>query len=96
MKLIRVYSAAGQLEAEMIKAFLEAQQIEVVLNQESVGRTMGLSAGSLGQVEVLVAESRVEEAISYLKDMFEGKYEDFEYNDLTDLELPENDDDFLA
>lgn len=82
MKLISVYSSAGQLEAEMIKAFLEAQDIEVVLNQESVGRTMGFSAGRLGQVNVLVPESQVAEARKYLQDMAAGKYEDFDSIDL--------------
>ncbi len=75
MKLVNVYKAAGQLEAEMIKTFLESQEIPATLNQESVGRTIGLSAGRLGEVQVLVPNSRVEEAIEVLKDMSEGKYD---------------------
>jgi len=84
MKLISVYSSAGQLEAEMIKAFLEAQDIQVVLNQESIGRTIGLSAGRLGQVKVLVPESQVDEAKKCLEDMAAGKYEDFDSIDFPD------------
>lgn len=76
MKLTSVFAAAGQLEAEMIKAFLEAQEISVVLNQESVGKTLGLSAGYLGQVYIMVAEEQAELARSYLQDMLEGKYEE--------------------
>ena len=75
MKLTKIYSAAGQLEAEMIKGFLEAQDIHVVLNQESVGRTMGLSAGRLGQVQVLVSETQFEEARALLDDLAAGKFE---------------------
>jgi hypothetical protein len=81
MKLIPVYSTEGQLEAEMIKGFLEAQGMNVVLNQESIGRTYGLTAGRLGQVKIFVPESQVEEAISILEAMERGEYEDI---DLTD------------
>jgi len=75
MNLIKVYSSAGQLEAEMIKAFLEAQGINVILNQESLGRTMGLSAGPLGEVQILVAESQVAEARELLIAMANGEFE---------------------
>lgn len=81
MNLIQVYSTEGQLEAEMIKGFLEAQGIDVVLSQESIGRTYGLTAGRLGQVKILVPESQAEEAISILEAMERGEYEDI---DLTD------------
>jgi len=75
MNLVSIYMAAGQLEAEMIKAFLEAQEIPVTLNQESVGRTFGLSAGRLGEVQILVPETQSDEAEKILKALFEGKYE---------------------
>jgi hypothetical protein len=83
MKLIPVYSTEGQLEAEMIKGFLEAQGMNVVLSQESIGRTYGLTAGRLGQVKIFVPESQVEEAISILEAMERGEYEDI---DLTDFQ----------
>lgn len=75
MELISVYTSAGQLEAEMIKAFLEAKGIEVVLNQESIGRTFGLSAGRLGEVDVLVPESQASQAKDYLRAMINGEYD---------------------
>lgn len=84
MKLIRVYSTAGQLEAEMIKAFLESHGLNVELNQESVGRTLGLSAGRLGQVWVLVPESQVAEAQELLEAMAKGEYENFDFDELSD------------
>ncbi|MFN2302834.1 MAG: putative signal transducing protein [Anaerolineales bacterium] len=86
MKLISVFSAAGQLNAEMIKAFLEAKGIEVILNQESIGRTYGLSAGTLGEVDILVPESQVAEAKAYLKAMVDG-----EYANLDDMDISEED-----
>ncbi len=85
MELVNVFQAAGQLEAEMIKSFLAAQGITAVINQESVGRTYGLSAGILGRVDVLVPDSQAEEAKNLLIAMENGEFEDFDYSD------PEND-----
>lgn len=75
MNLIRIYKAAGQLEAEMLKSFLESQDIPVTLNQESIGRTYGLSAGRLGEVHILVPDTHEDEARQILDDLFSGKFE---------------------
>lgn len=91
MKLVTVYSAAGLLEADMIKAFLEAQGIQVVLSQESLGRTMGLSAGMLGKVDVMVPESQVEETKTLLTAIDDGEYENFNIDQ--DSEPTDNEDD---
>jgi hypothetical protein len=84
MKLIQVYSTEGQLEAEMIKGFLEAQGLNVTLSQESIGRTLGLSAGRLGQVKVLVPESQVTSAVELLEAMERGDFEDEDFSDFID------------
>jgi len=73
MKLVNVYNAAGMLEAEMIKTYLESFDIVVFVNQESLGRTLGLSAGPLGMVEVMVPESQVGETQTLLSEMWDGK-----------------------
>jgi len=75
MKLINVYTTAGQLEGEMIKAFLQSQGIQAEINQESVAKTIGLSAGRLGEVYVLVPEDQVSEAVACLQAMEAGEYE---------------------
>lgn len=75
MKLISIYKTSGNLEAEMVKGFLEAQGIQVILNQESVARTIGLSVGRLGKVDVLVPENQVGEATELLKAMEAGEFE---------------------
>lgn len=79
MNLVSVFSAAGLLEADMLKAFLEAQGLQVVLSQESVGRTLGLSAGTLGMVEVLVPEDQVVEARKLIKDIADGEFDNVEF-----------------
>ncbi|MDF1518865.1 MAG: DUF2007 domain-containing protein [Brevefilum sp.] len=84
MKLIQVYTTEGQLEAEMVKGFLEAQGLNVTLSQESIGRTLGLSAGRLGQVKVLVPESQVTAAVDLLEAMERGDFEDEDFSDFMD------------
>ena len=84
MKLVSVYSAAGLLEADMLKAFLEAQGLQVYISQESVGRSLGLSAGSLGIVKLLVPESQVDEAKQLIDDIAEGEFNGIEYFDDSD------------
>ena len=81
MKLVSVYAAAGLLEAEMLKAFLEAQGLQVFLSQESVGRTLGLSAGSLGMVDVLVPESQVNEARQLIDEIAAGEFDNAEFTE---------------
>lgn len=80
MELVSIYNAAGVLEAEMIKTFLESYGITVYINQESLGRTLGLSAGPLGLVEILVSESEAVEAESILNEMWQD--ENWQVDDL--------------
>lgn len=89
MKLIDIYSAAGQLEADMLKGFLEAQGLQVYLSQESVGRTLGLSAGSLGIVSVMVPESQVNEAKTLLADIAAGEFDNSEYPEESEENSPD-------
>jgi hypothetical protein len=82
-----IYIAAGTPEAEMIKSFLEASGITVVINQESYGVTMGLTIGALGMVEILVPKHQAKIARDLLKQ---------DYSDLSDdeseppIEVPED------
>ena len=92
MELVTVYQAEGQLEAEMIKSFLEAQGIDVVINQESIGRTYGLSVGTLGMVEVLVPKSQAEDAEQLLKAMENGEFENIDFSDTSEENPPEESD----
>ena len=81
MEWVSVFSAAGLLEADMLKAFLEAQGLQVILSQESVGRTLGLSAGRLGKVEVLVPAQQVAEAKRLIDEIEEGGFYDINLAD---------------
>ena len=79
MDLIKVYTAAGELDAEMVKGFLEAQGIKVLLVQESIGRTYGLTVGMLGEVQLLVPNDQAEEARNIIEEMEDGNFEGTEY-----------------
>lgn len=78
MKLVKVYSTFGELEAEFIKGFLHGQGIEAVISQESVAKTLGLTFGRLGEVKVLVPEEQADEALTLLEAMEAGEFEDSE------------------
>lgn len=49
-----VFRAAGLAEAEIVKGYLEAQEIPVDLDYESAGPVMGLTMDGLGEVRVIV------------------------------------------
>ena len=66
-KLITVYVASGQPEAQIIKGRLESVDIPAVLRYESAGLVYGLTVDGLGQVEVQVPSSLAEEAKEILR-----------------------------
>ena len=70
-----VYLANGMLEAESVKILLESFGISAFVNQESAGTTYGLTVGLLGEVEVIVPLSRIEEAKKIIEEMNAGKLE---------------------
>ncbi len=67
--------SAGDLQAELIRGLLEAQGIQVQLSQEGAGRAIGLSVGPLGEVEILVASTQLDEARKIMEDYMAGRYE---------------------
>lgn len=70
-----VYVADGMLEAESVKILLESFGITAFVNQESAGTTYGLTVGILGEVDVIVPLTQVEEAKQIIADMESGKLE---------------------
>lgn len=72
---VEVFSANGQLEADMIRIMLEAAGLHVLTRGESAGAVYGLTVGPLGEVNVLVRESEAQTARELIEDMDEGKLE---------------------
>lgn len=82
-----VIEVSGELQANLLRNLLEAQGIQVFLNQEGAGKAYGLTVGPLGQVQVLVPEHQSQEARQIVDDYYSGK---FETNEELDSEEGEN------
>ena len=65
---VSVATADGQIEAEIIKGLLAANDIEVWLSQESAGSALGLTVGAMGEVEIMVRAEQAEQALSLLEE----------------------------
>jgi len=70
-----VETVQGELQAEILRGFLEAQGFPVLLSQEGAGRAIGLSVGPLGEVEILVPEENQKDAQQILADYHNGLLE---------------------
>jgi hypothetical protein len=66
----------GDLQAELLRGLLEAQEIPVLLSQEGAGKAFGFTVGPLGEVEILVPEKYLAEAQAILKQYEDGSLED--------------------
>lgn len=67
-RIVVIATAVGPMEAALIKSQLEANNIPVMLSQESAGVAYGFTIGLMGLVDVLVAEEQVEEARAILNE----------------------------
>ena len=70
-----VTEVSGELQADLLRNLLEAQGIQVFLNQEGAGKAYGLTVGPLGQVQVLVPEHQSQQARQIVDDYYAGKFE---------------------
>jgi hypothetical protein len=94
---VQVYIANGQLDAEMVRGFLEASGIPAIISQESVGKVFGLASGPLGEVNVLVPVEHSQEALDLLNSMESGDLiDDQEDGDSSTNEDDLNDEDPLS
>jgi hypothetical protein len=60
----------GRMEAELIKSYLEAHEIDVELFQESIGQNIyPTTVDMLGNVQIFVSKDKIEEAQVLLKEI---------------------------
>lgn len=71
-----VYVANGILDAESVKILLESFGIEAYINEESAGRTYGLTTGPLAQAEIIVKDKDVIDAKRIIAEMELGNLEE--------------------
>jgi len=65
-KLVTIYQAMGQPEAEIIKGRLEVEGILAIFNYESLGSVYGLTVNGLGQVKVQVPAKYADRALEII------------------------------
>ncbi|MBC8504978.1 MAG: DUF2007 domain-containing protein [Anaerolineales bacterium] len=66
----------GELQAELIRGLLEAHEIKVYLAVEGAARAIGITIGSLGEVDVMVPEEQLDDALEIIKSYHAGEFED--------------------
>ena len=64
------------VQAELLRGLLEAQGIQCLVSQEGAAKAMGVSVGSLGEIELLVPASQEGEARQILDEYYAGGFED--------------------
>jgi len=64
--LRRVYVASGEIQAQQVRAFLEAAGISAIERGEALRNTHGLTLDGLGAVEIFVTERDADRARSLL------------------------------
>lgn len=73
MKWDRLTEVQGQLEAELIESFLEANGVDVELIQESVGHSaFPVMVDGLGHVQIFVPKDKIQEARELYSDFKAG------------------------
>lgn len=70
---IKIMTASGMMEAEILRGYLRASGIDVLLRHESAGTALGLGAGPLGEVDLLVAPEQEQRAHELLDDYYAGR-----------------------
>jgi hypothetical protein len=95
---VLVDTCAGQLQAEVVRGLLEAQGIQVWLNQAGAAHAYAMTVGSMGRVEVLVTSSDRALAEGILEEYYSGELDDMGLQGIDDIppvednELAEDDD----
>ena len=62
MKLVEVYRAAGEVEAQVIKSLLESNGIHCLLKSHSAPSVHAFAVDGMGEVKIMVRESMADKA----------------------------------
>jgi len=72
-QLQRVWIANGEMQAQQVRAFLEASGIETLERGEALRNTHGLTIDGLGAVEIYVLAADAERARSLIESAEAGR-----------------------
>ena len=76
---------SGSARAEILKGLLEAQGIKVVLSQEGIGESIyPVTVGPLSEIQILVPDSQLQDALQILADYNDGFYENLSDSEISD------------
>jgi len=70
----RVFTANGEIQAQQVRAFLEAAGISSELRGEALWNTHGLTLDGLGMVEIVVSDEDEERARELLASAERGEF----------------------
>ena len=66
---VQVYSAVNDLDAQVIKSYLESNDIPVLLQGEAAGRVFGMMVGAMAEVRVFVPAPLADKARELLEEV---------------------------
>ena len=69
-----VFVASGEVQAQQVRAFLEAAGIATMVRGEALRHTHGFTIDGLGAVEIAVAEADVDAARALLQSAEAGEF----------------------
>jgi hypothetical protein len=69
---VEVCVAANELEAQVIKSYLESNDIPVMLQGDAVSKVYGFTVGMMAQVKIFVPELLAAKAIELLEETEEA------------------------
>ena len=70
----RVFVAAGEIEAQQVRAFLESEGIPSIVHGEALRKTHGLTLDGLGAVHILVDDAYADRARALLASAENGEF----------------------
>jgi hypothetical protein len=74
--IVTVETAAGMLEAEILRGLLESGGVQVWLSHEAAGTAIGINIAALGNVDIMVLKKDLQQAREILDDYRAGRLED--------------------
>jgi hypothetical protein len=74
-EIVMVQSAAGMIEAEILRGLLESNAVQAWLSHEAAGTAYGITVGPVGKVDIMVLKKDLDLARSVLDDYYAGRLE---------------------
>lgn len=71
----------GEFRAEVLRGLLEAQGIPAYISMEGAARALGVNVGPFGEVDILVPDAHLQDALDVIKAYRAGEFENMEDQD---------------